>query len=71
MANRIESPADVVMLAVVKGRQSYGIIFRPDPYGRARALYQCGRWARDKQLPGFTWREAFSLQQKIREACEA
>ena len=56
-------PADVVMVALVKGGERYILMF--EPRNKDAAVDQIGRWAANKAL-AFNWYDAVALSKKVR-----
>ncbi len=60
-------PAEINVLALVKGSERYVFLF--DDQSRSEALRQLGRYASNPEL-SFTWYDAAVLSQKIRLTAE-
>ncbi|HUT60447.1 MAG TPA: hypothetical protein VNA25_21595 [Phycisphaerae bacterium] len=66
--DRIQPPADINVLALVKGTERY--VFLYNDSHRTETLRVLGRYASNPEL-SFTWYDAAVLSQRIREgACK-
>lgn len=55
----------VGVLALVKGRERWTVMYDDTPAGRRLALRQLGRWAAHPEL-AFNWTDAATLAGKVR-----
>ena len=64
MVNRIEDTEDIVVIALVKGRESYTWSFKASRCNEA--IRTTGRMASDPEL-SFTWYDAVVVASKMRK----